>query len=227
MRNLRPWLPAVVLLIGCAFVQQSRRQRAVPLATPLARVLDTLDGFRFADQTIGEEERRIAGMSSYVSRGYLRDTLLVFATYVGYYERQAQGRTIHSPRNCLPGAGWEILSPGVRAVSVGGTTQVVNRNILKNGLLTAIVYYWYQGRGRVVANEYRVKWNLLRDAALLGHTEEALVRIIIPVGRGTAFPSSTEQNQYGEATAFGDSLVARMILDVGRALPGGSSASTD
>ena len=226
MRNLRPWAPAVVLLIGCAFVQQSRMQRAVPLSAPLTDVLASLDGYRFVDQKIGDEERRVAGMSSYVARGYMRDSTLAFATYVGYYERQAQGRTIHSPRNCLPGAGWEVLTPGVRAVNAGGTTHEVNRNILKNGKLTAIVYYWYQGRGRVVANEYRVKWNLLRDAALLGHTEEALVRIIVPLGPGTAFPGANE-TKLGDATAFGDSLAARMILEVARALPGGSSASTD
>ena len=35
-------------------------------------------------------------------------------TFVSYYERQTQGKTIHSPRNCLPGAGWEVLTPGTR-----------------------------------------------------------------------------------------------------------------
>jgi EpsI family protein len=202
-------------------------QRALPLAAPLSGVLDSVDGYRFVDKTIDAEEQRIAGMSNYVARIYSRDTLPVFATYVGYYERQSQGRTIHSPRNCLPGAGWEILATGVRDISLGGVMYRVNRNVLKNGKATAIVYYWYQGRGRVVANEYRVKWNLLRDAALLGHTEEALVRLIIPVGQGSALPGASLQNQYGEANALADSLVARMILEVSRALPGGSSVSSN
>jgi hypothetical protein len=43
------------------------------------------------------------------------------------------------------------------------------------------VLYWYQGRGRTEAGEYAVKWNLLRDAALRRRTEEALVRVIVPV----------------------------------------------
>jgi EpsI family protein len=195
------------------------------LAAPLAVVLDSVEGYRFADQTISAEEQRIAGMSKYVARVYSRDTVPVFSTYVGYYERQSQGKTIHSPRNCLPGAGWEILVPGVRDISVAGTTYRVNRNVLKNGKFTAIVYYWYQGRGRVVADEYRVKWNLLRDAALLGHTEEALVRLIIPVGYGSALSGATEQNQYSDANTLADSLVARMIVEVGRALPGTSESS--
>jgi hypothetical protein len=44
------------------------------------------------------------------------------------------------------------------------------------------VYYWYQGRGRVAASEYQVKWELLRDAALRARTEEAMVRIVVPLG---------------------------------------------
>jgi EpsI family protein len=45
-----------------------------------------------------------------------------------------------------------------------------------------MVYYWYQGRGRVAASEYQVKWELLRDAAFKARTEEAMVRIVVPLG---------------------------------------------
>jgi EpsI family protein len=217
-------MPVIVLLVGCALVQQSRMQRALPLAAPLSGILASVDGFRSMDQAIAAEEQRIAGMTNYVARVYSRDTLPVFSLYVGYYERQAQGRTIHSPRNCLPGAGWEVLTPGVRSVAAGGAQYVVNHNVLKNGRATALVYYWYQGRGRVVADEYRVKWNLLRDAALVGHTEEALVRLIIPVGRGTFFSADSAQNKYAQAIALGDSLAARMIQEVARALPGSATS---
>ena len=225
MRSFRPWAPVLVLLVGCALLSKSRMQRALPLAAPLSGVLASVDGYRFTDQTVGDEERRVAGMSNYAARVYWRDSVAAFTTYVGYYERQAQGRTIHSPRNCLPGAGWEVLTPGVRAVNAGGATHELNHYVLKNGKLTAIVYYWYQGRGRVVAGEYQVKWNLLRDAALLGHTEEALVRLIIPVGKGTMFPGASPENKFAEVNAFGDAIAARMIVDVARALPGGPTAS--
>ena len=105
---------------------------------------------------------------------------------MGYYDYQVQGKTIHSPRNCLPGAGWEVLQGGTTPVDVaGGRRYQVNRFLLANGRAKALVYYWYQGRGRVEANEYRVKWNLLRDAAISGRTEESLVRIVLPLGDST------------------------------------------
>jgi EpsI family protein len=103
----------------------------------------------------------------------------VFSIYVGYYDHQTQGKTIHSPKNCLPGSGWEALAQAERQVPTPGGRETVNRYLLQNGQERALVFYWYQGRGRVAANEYRVKWELLRDAALTGRSEEALVRIVI------------------------------------------------
>jgi hypothetical protein len=77
--------------------------------------------------------------------------------------------------------------------------------------MQAVVYYWYQGRGRVVASEYAVKYNLLKDAALKGHTEEALVRIVIPVD-----PSDSTQVQADE---LGRRIAPRLMNEVEQVLP--------
>jgi EpsI family protein len=103
-----------------------------------------------------------------------------FSVYVGYYESQIQGKSIHSPKNCLPGNGWEPISAGTTAIPVGSGAVQVNRYLLGKESQTALVYYWYQGRGRIAANEYKVKWNLLQDKALRGRSEETLVRIVVP-----------------------------------------------
>ena len=94
----------------------------------------------------------------------------------------ATWRASHSPRNCLPGAGWDPVGRSVvhTESAIHGTIGL-NRYELVNEDRRAIVYYWYQGRGRVAQNEYKVKYELLRDAALHGRTEEALVRIVVPV----------------------------------------------
>jgi EpsI family protein len=64
--------------------------------------------------------------------------------------------------------------------------MTVNRYLLEKESNRAIVYYWYQGRDRVSWNEYAVKWELLRDKAVHGRSEEALVRIVVPLrGRDT------------------------------------------
>lgn len=225
MRKLSPYAPALILAAGVLFVANSRGQRAVALAAPIEGVLPAVEGYRVEDKKISEEERRVAAMTNYVVRVYSRDSVTAFSTLVAYYDRQARGKSIHSPRNCLPGAGWEVLSGGSATVSTASGPHVINRYILKNGASQAVVYYWYQGRGRVVANEYAVKWNLLKDAALRGHTEEALVRVVIPVRYSRVAAGSTSERAVAEADVLGKSIAGRMIGDVDRILPRNDSRS--
>ena len=219
MHKLRAYLPAVVLFAGCLLVANMRTQVSAPLAAPLTDVLAGVTGYTITEQKVSDEERRVAGMSDYVARLYLRDSVVAFSTYVGYYDRQAQGKTIHSPRNCLPGAGWEIVQAGRSEVSIGGSTHNVNRYILKKGASRAVVYYWYQGRDRIVASEYAVKWNLLRDAALRGRTEEALVRIVIPVAPLDENDPSSVTRAFAGADALAREMAGRLIVDVEHSLP--------
>ena len=224
MFDVRAYAPAAMLFAGYLFVAGARGQRAVPLAKPLDQVLPSVSGYQVRDQKIGDEERRVAGMTNYVARVYSRDSVTAFTTLVSYYDRQTRGKSIHSPKNCLPGAGWEVLTGGTAPVASNGAKYVVNRYVLKNGATRAVVYYWYQGRGRVVASEYAVKWNLLRDAAFRGHTEEALVRVVVPVvatsGRGEALETGIAR-----ASELGESIASRLISDVSRVLPGLAATS--
>src|SRR5262245_60779706 len=105
MARIRTYVPAVILLIGYWLVWDARSQEAAPLVGSLRGVLADYGGLEVADQTISPAERQIAGMTDYVARVYRRDSTVAFTTLVSYYDRQTNGKTIHSPRNCLPGAG--------------------------------------------------------------------------------------------------------------------------
>jgi EpsI family protein len=218
MSNVTRFMPAGLLLMGCVFVWNARSQDAIPLAAPLTTVMADFPGYQFTDQKISDEEARIAGMTTYSARIFRRDSVYAFSTLVSYYERQTQGKTIHSPRNCLPGAGWEVLTAGTTTMPLDGVSHTINRYVLKNGAATALVFYWYQGRGRIVANEYAVKWNLLRDAALAGHTEEALVRVVVPVEASNGGDRDA-QAMVAKADSVGTNIAVRLARDVARVLP--------
>ena len=175
------YLPAALLGLGCLFLLRTGQQRALALREPLASLPMTMAGFSGRDLTISAQEQRVAGMSSYVLRTFGRDSLTMFSVYAGYYAAQTQGKSIHSPKNCLPGAGWEPVTSGTRPVATSQGDFAVNRYVVAKGSVQALVYYWYQGRGRVAANEYAVKWDLLRDKAVARRSEETLVRIVVPV----------------------------------------------
>ncbi len=213
-RELGRWLPALILAAGCALLLLAKRQSALPLAAPLeATIPATMLDLPSYDMTISEEEQRVAGMSEYLLRLYGADSSrYAFSLYVGYYAEQVQGRSIHSPKNCLPGAGWEPITAGDTAVVSRGTVFRVNRYLLGNQNARALVYYWYQGRGRLAANETAVKWDLLRDKARYGRSEEALVRIVVPLRDGL-----TEE----DADRMAASITADLIPQVFQALPAG------
>jgi EpsI family protein len=181
--RIRPWIPALVLVLGCLMLAAVNRQVVMPLVRPLEQALpDSLLGMGSADQTIDPKELEVSGVSEYAYRIFGAEADPVrLSIYVGYYEAQSRGKTIHSPKNCLPGAGWEPLEQESITIEAQGYRFPVNRYVLENKGRRALVYYWYQGRGRVSANEYLVKWEQIRDRALQGRSDEALVRILIPL----------------------------------------------
>ena len=217
MREMRRYVPALLFLSGIALTLSAKKQLAVPLAGSLQTVLASYEGHDVVEQTITDNERRVAGMTDYVARSYRRDGAVAFTTLVSYYDKQAQGKTIHSPRNCLPGAGWEIMNGEPRVITVDGVERTVNRYVLRNKNASAVAYYWYQGRGRVTANEYAVKWHLLVDATLTGRSEEALVRVVVPVAPELA--GAVMQERPIGADTVAQRVVGRMIREVEGVLP--------
>ncbi|MGH7665041.1 MAG: exosortase C-terminal domain/associated protein EpsI [Gemmatimonadaceae bacterium] len=180
------YAPAALLMLGIGLVVSGRDQQAIGPAQPLGSLPRVIEGVAGQDHGLDDAEREAVGVSHYLLRNFGPASTPEFSVYVGYYARQIQGQTIHSPKNCLPGAGWQVLSSGTRAVpmAAGRGSERVNRYLVANGSVVALVYYWYQGRGRVASNEYLVKWDLLRDAMLTGRTEEALVRVVVPIAGG-------------------------------------------
>jgi EpsI family protein len=211
MPELTRFAPAALLGVGCLLISGLREQLKMPPRAPMATVQLQTPGYTTKDLVVAEQERKIAGMSDYVMRVFQRDsTDPGFSLYLGYYDYQVQGKTIHSPKNCLPGAGWEQMSASVQQVAVDGRSHPVNRYLLANKGAQALVYYWYQGRGRVEASEYVVKWNLLRDAALHGRTEEALVRIVVPIVVPAGERAGPNSAAMLAVRARADSLASRM-----------------
>ncbi|MGH7460219.1 MAG: exosortase C-terminal domain/associated protein EpsI [Pseudomonas sp.] len=182
MKWLR-WGPTMVLAIGCVLSLGLRPQLEMPLRRQLGlAVPNEIGEHTGSDHKITDGERAVSGVTDYLLRSYQNSAdSAAYSIYVGYYDRQTRGRTIHSPRNCLPGGGWEALASTSAQIATAAGVVSVNRYLLQRDNERALVLYWYQGRGRVEPNEYRVKVDLLRDAALQRRSEEALVRIVVPV----------------------------------------------
>lgn len=104
--------------------------------------------------------------------------------YSAFYASQRGSASAHSPSSCLPGDGWriaEMATHGVKDVRVGNLPLRVNRVVIQKGSSRQLVYYWFQQRGRVITNEYMVKWYIFLDSLTRNRSDGALVRIITPL----------------------------------------------
>jgi EpsI family protein len=103
--------------------------------------------------------------------------------YVAYYQSQRNGMSVHSPRRCIPGGGWEIRSfeRYMLRPDAGREAWPVNRVLIEQGDNKALVYYWFEERGRRLTNEYVVRWYLFWDALVHNRTDGALVRLVVSV----------------------------------------------
>jgi EpsI family protein len=124
----------------------------------------------------------VLGADDYISRVYTNSAQQAVGLYIGYHASQRQGDTIHSPLNCLPGAGWQPVSNGRITVAVDRRGPLeVNRYIVQKGGERQLVLYWYQSHGRVIASEYWGKFYLVVDSIRMNRSDAALVRIVSPI----------------------------------------------
>lgn len=116
--------------------------------------------------------------------------------YVGYYQSQRTGSTYHSPKNCLPGSGWQFVETDHVTVPVSVTKSIqINKVLIQKGLDKQVILYWYQDRGRVIASEYWAKGYMIWDAMTENRTDGSLVRISVPV-------TTTTEDAYQYALNF-------------------------
>ena len=148
------------------------------------------------DPPLEDEILKVLGVDDYLSRIYYQPGGAAVGLYMGFYGSQRQGDTIHSPLNCLPGAGWEPFSQGRLTIANAdgqGRDITVNRYVVQKGLDRQLVLYWYQSHGRVVASEYTSKAYLIHDAIRLNRTDGSMVRVIAPIRVGTTDEDAAER----------------------------------
>ena len=143
----------------------------------------------------------ILGVDDYINRSYFRENSPSVSLYIGYFQSQRAGKSIHSPLNCMPGSGWiperneRISIP----VNNGGVIQV-NRIIIRKSSVSQVVLYWYQSQGRVIAGEYMGKIYTVLGAMRTNRTDAALVRIISLIPDNA--PSKAESEEAAENAAI-------------------------
>jgi len=102
----------------------------------------------------------------------------VLTLLIPYYAMQTTRHTAHAPAACLLGGGWTLSAKRtIEPNPETGRIFPVHQMVMEKGGRRIISNFWFQGRGRVVTNEYLNKLYLFRDSILMRRTDGALVRV--------------------------------------------------
>lgn len=139
---------------------------------------------------VGKEERfyarvyDILGVDDSILSSYQTSDGRQVQLYIGFYQSQREGDIIHSPKNCMPGSGWNITQTSIEKLNLSranhGKIKVI-KLVLEKGVQKSVVLYWFQSRGRIISSEYRQKIFLVWDAIFKHRTDGSFVRLIAPV----------------------------------------------
>jgi EpsI family protein len=175
------------ILLQAAVLYSSMRPEVVPPALPLSEFPTSLGSWQMTQSGVVDQETRdILQADDLLDRVY-RSGHGAASLFVAAFRSTRNGKTPHSPKNCLPGSGWsQISSDDAFPVNLGGGPPVlINRYIVEHGGNRSVVLYWYQSRDRVVSNEFKAKFWVMADAIKLNRTDTALVRVVVNINPAT------------------------------------------
>jgi EpsI family protein len=199
--NLRFWAMMLALAGAAVGLHALSHGEPVVLSSPLNRFPLELGSWEGRDVPIDRDMLKVAAVDDYLNRVYRAEDSRAIGLYVGYYKSQQTGDAIHSPKNCLPGSGWQPVTAGHLDISLpNGTLAPVNLYVIEKGLDRQLVLYWYQSHGRIIASEYWAKFYMVRDALRMNRTDSALVRIVTPF-------KQDRQAAQASAVAFAEQLL--------------------
>jgi EpsI family protein len=196
-----------VLLIGTlAASGLTARRISQPLVLPLEQIDSSILGWSAIEEhTLPPGTLKALDATSYLVRNYRKGDQRL-ELFIAFYAQQRAGESMHSPRHCLPGAGWEIWQQRTVPVGVDGKEIEINQDRIENLGSRKLMFYWYQSRNRVIASEYVGKLFLARDTLISGQTAGSIVRIILPDA-----PGASE-----EGMAFATKLIPAVWRSFGR-----------
>jgi exosortase D (VPLPA-CTERM-specific) len=182
-------MPLLVLLLGAAVVSPyiKGREEIIPARKDFLNFPLHLSHWQGRNDYLSQTFLNDMQLTDYAIINYAEaESGSSVNFYSAYYQSQRKGISVHSPKGCIPADGWQITQFGQRSfsdIAVDGNTLQANRAVIEKGDSRQLVYYWFQQRGRMITNEFLVKWYLFYDAIAMHRTDGSLVRLVTSVGK--------------------------------------------
>lgn len=178
-------LTLMVLAVGIGARLVAARPLVVPERLDFATLPLEFTEWKTREQIIGPLVAETLGADDFI----VFDMFGPNDEYVNFYgawlDARREGKAWHSPLQCLPGGGWEIVDQRVEETArADGTPYFHNRLIITHEDSRYLVYYWYDQRGRKIANEFVMKLTVMWDDLRITRSDGAMVRLMTPIDPG-------------------------------------------
>ena len=173
----------LVLVAQAVLFYSASHGEKTPLAAPLSGFPTVVGAWHLEEVGVVDQETQdILKADDLLTRTYTSregDANL----FIAYFKTQRQGQSPHSPKNCLPGSGWQQMETGRIDMPVADGSIHINQYVVEKGDAQSVVLYWYQSQGRVIADEFAAKFYLISDSIRHHRSDTALVRVVVPISR--------------------------------------------
>ena len=182
-------LSAAGLVLSLTSAQLAGQAGNAPSHAPLLAFPMALEGWHGRAGNLDAQSLDTLKLTDYMMADFAAADDRKVNLYIAYYDHQDLGASIHSPLNCIPGGGWQVIQSEDVVVPIpdGDHPGVkVNRMLVAIGRNRQIIYYWFDERGRNITGQVEAKWYLIEDSIRLHRTDGALIRVTTGVGETEA-----------------------------------------
>ena len=175
---------ALLIASTAIFLRAHSRREIFPPRLPLQSFPGRVGEWTGSDVAIDKDALEVLGPGDFLLRLFTNASKRVpyIDLFIAYFPSQRAGDTIHSPKNCLPGAGWAPVESSRVTLTVPGQKPFpANRYVIAKGDDRQLVLYWYWAHGRGVASEYWAKYYLVADSIRMNRSDGSLVRLTTPL----------------------------------------------
>lgn len=191
------FLTALLLLVATTLLLRARNSaEVIPAREPLASFPREIAGWSSpGDIALTQDVLDVLGPGDFLLREYKNQANASgVGLFIAYFPTQRTGDTIHSPKNCLPGAGWSPVSADRITLNLAGRVPFqANRYLIAKGEQQQLVLYWYWAHDRAVASEYWAKFYLIADSIRLRRSDGSLIRVTTVVSAGESIDSAQQR----------------------------------
>ncbi len=172
---------------------------------PTAKLPFEIDGWRLgAALPVDRDYLGTLRFHQYANRPYRLDGVTV-ELFVGYADRRDRTKSLLSPKNAIPGRGWEVDDRSL--TSLDSSDRRLTRVEARSGLQRILTYHWYEGTDSVALEALRALFAI--DQSPLGRSQRPrVIRIGTRVGVGALEEAEADRMLQAFAHALARALPA-------------------